>query len=78
MTNNTTYTLLTILIIFFVIFYGSFYIKKIRRFTARKKYFQMELGRSHPDDIKFWKRKLLKEYLSMIPFFGIFFEKLMK
>lgn len=75
MTNSATMPMLIILIViisFFVIFE---YTRRIRRFFARYKYFKMELERASWDEKPFWSKKILKEYVSLIPFVGIIFTK---
>jgi len=54
------------------------YSKKIKRFMIRKAYFKMEIDRARSGELKFWRRKLLKEYLLLVPILCIFVKKYMK
>ena len=54
------------------------YIHKIKHFSAKKAYLKMEIDRAHSGELKFWKKKLLKEYLLLVPILSFFIKKYMK
>ena len=75
MKNNTSSTLLIIIIVIILFFIIFEYTQRVRKFLIRKRYFKMELERATSTERYFWRKKLLKEYLSIIPFVGIIFAK---
>lgn len=54
------------------------YHKKIKRFIVKSAYFKMELDRAVYGERSFWKKKLLREYLLLLPIPEKWIKKLME
>ena len=75
MATPSSQTLLIILIVIIGFFLAFEYTRRIKRFMARHRYFKMELNRAPYGERNFWRKKIFKEYLSLVPFAGILLKK---